>query len=122
MDRRCVVAMDDDPDVRAFYAACLDAAGFDVVLAEDSRDALALVERHRPALVVSDLVMPDHEGMEGILSVSARHAVPILVVSGHRRFIELARPLVSATLLKPVTAEQFLEAVRSLIPDAGADG
>lgn len=122
MDRQCIVAMDDDPDVRAFYAACLEAAGFDLVLAESSRDVLALVERHRPALVLSDLVMPDHEGMEGILNLISKHAVPILVVSGHRRFIELARPLVSATLLKPVTAEQLLDAVRALLPRSSAQG
>ncbi|HEX5755217.1 MAG TPA: response regulator [Arenimonas sp.] len=122
MDRQCIVAMDDDPDVRAFYAACLEAAGFDLVLAESSRDVLALVERHRPALVLSDLVMPDHEGMEGILNLISKHAVPILVVSGHRRFIELASPLVSATLLKPVTAEQLLDAVRSLLPGGTAQG
>lgn len=121
MERQCIIAMDDDPEVRDFYAACLEAAGYHLVLAESSRNVLALVERHRPVLIVSDLVMPDHEGMEGILSVTANHAVPILVVSGHQRFIELARPFVSATLLKPVTATQLLEAVQSLVSrEAGA--
>lgn len=122
MERQCIVAMDDDPDIRAFYAACLEAAGFDLVMAESSRDVLALVERHRPVLIISDLVMPDHEGMEGILSVTAKHAVPILVVSGHARFIELARPFVSATLLKPVTATQLLETVQSLVSRSGSAG
>lgn len=117
--RPCIVALDDDPDIRAFYAAVLDVSGFDVVLSDSSRNVLELVERYKPSLVITDLVMPDHEGMEGIFSLRSKSSVPILVVSAHWRFIDLARPMVNAVLTKPISTKQLLEAVQSILGGTG---
>jgi len=59
-----IVLADDDPELRAVYAACLRAAGHEVWEAEDGDQALALVEQYNPVLLILDVWMPRVNGFE----------------------------------------------------------
>ncbi len=59
-----IVLADDEPDLRAVYAACLRQAGYQVLEAADGREAVALVAAHRPALLILDVWMPHLNGFE----------------------------------------------------------
>jgi CheY-like chemotaxis protein len=60
---RTVLVVDDDPLILASVAAALDAAGFQVWTTDSGEEAVRLVERLRPDVVVTDLRMP---GMDGL--------------------------------------------------------
>lgn len=59
-----IVLADDEPDLRAIYAEVLRREGYEVWEAADGREALALVEEHRPDLLLLDVWMPSVNGFE----------------------------------------------------------
>jgi DNA-binding response OmpR family regulator len=59
-----IVLADDEPDLRSVYATCLRDGGYEVWEASDGAEALVLVARHRPALLILDVWMPNLNGFE----------------------------------------------------------
>jgi DNA-binding response OmpR family regulator len=59
-----IVLADDEPDLRSIYAVSLRKEGYDVLEAADGREAIDLIECHRPALVILDVWMPILNGLE----------------------------------------------------------
>ncbi len=59
-----ILVVDDDLSVRQFLTIMLERAGYTVKAAASARDALRFVERHEFDLVITDLKMPDIDGME----------------------------------------------------------
>ncbi len=59
-----VLLVEDDPTVRLILRRRLQAAGYEVLVAEDGRQALAMVKQERLSLVVSDWMMPEIDGLE----------------------------------------------------------
>jgi two-component system chemotaxis response regulator CheB len=80
-----VLVVDDSPVQRRFLRAVLDAAaGFDVVgEARNGREAVAMVERLRPATILMDLDLPVMNGIEAIERIMAIRPTPIVVCSGY---------------------------------------
>jgi PAS domain S-box-containing protein len=62
--KRRILVVDDEPRVRQAVQRVLSEAGYQVFLAPDGREGLALVEEHSPDLVLVDLMMPVMDGME----------------------------------------------------------
>jgi two-component system, OmpR family, alkaline phosphatase synthesis response regulator PhoP len=59
-----VLVVDDEPPLRDLVRGYLEREGFQVVTAADGLDALALARRHRPTVVVLDLMLPGIDGLE----------------------------------------------------------
>jgi DNA-binding response OmpR family regulator len=59
-----IVLADDDEDLRAVYGPCLRSAGHTVWEASGGFEAIELVRRHRPALLILDVWMPRVNGFE----------------------------------------------------------
>src|SRR5581483_3645000 len=62
-DRLDVLIVEDDPDVRAFVRAVLEAAGYSCAEAGDGREALAVAGASPPRLALRDLMMPELDGL-----------------------------------------------------------
>ena len=83
-----ILIADDDPDMRAYLTSCLTTPERRIVAAADGREALRLARALRPALVVSDVVMPGLDGpalchaLRADLSLAA---TPLLLISGESR-------------------------------------
>jgi DNA-binding response OmpR family regulator len=77
----CVV--DDNDDVNRLICATLRQAGFQTIAARDGAEGLRIVETMSVSLVVTDIVMPDREGLETIIELKERFPhVRILAISG----------------------------------------
>ncbi|WP_103962767.1 response regulator transcription factor [Nonomuraea solani] len=63
MESRLLI-VEDDPNILELLAASLRFAGFEVTTAKSGLDAVAAVQRHRPDLVVLDVMLPDLDGFE----------------------------------------------------------
>jgi CheY-like chemotaxis protein len=114
-----VLIVDDDELFRTMLVEMVQREGYQVSTATDGNAALAAIERSRPDLVITDILMPEKDGIELIMELAQREArIPIIAVSGGRRSISLEFNLesakligVRATLPKPFTREQLREAI-----------
>lgn len=79
-----VLIVEDDPDSYDALALALDSAGYQVEHARDGSEALAVLERFKPGVVVTDLVMPGMSGEDLVRAIRQRGADQprVLVVSG----------------------------------------
>jgi CheY-like chemotaxis protein len=80
-----VIVVDDMPDVRRLFAEFLAGSGMHVVQADGGQAALDAAHRAKPDLVVTDIRMPDMDGIELCRLMRADPAtsdVPIVVISG----------------------------------------
>ena len=61
---RRILVVDDEPGMRKWLVEILEGAGYRVFTAGNGREARSRVEEHAVDLVITDLVMPDEEGIE----------------------------------------------------------
>ena len=120
----CVI--DDDESVRQTVGRILRGAGYAVVDAKDGELGLRAVERYNPAMIVTDIVMPNREGIETIREAKQRFpSIPIIAISGGGRlgpdgFLELAVKLgADDCLAKPFRPAELLEKVSRLLKTQG---
>src|ERR1019366_6323375 len=84
-DSRAVLIVDDNPAARGMMRVPLEKSGYRVFEAGDGQTAIALLARHRPALVLQDLHLPDVDGValvSQLRAVPAGEDIPILAFSG----------------------------------------
>ncbi|HTM68866.1 MAG TPA: response regulator [Candidatus Binatia bacterium] len=64
MDKKLIIAVDDDPFFGDLYKAALEPKGFEVVWAQDAAEGYAACERSKPALIILDVMMPEKGGFK----------------------------------------------------------
>jgi len=117
-----VLVVDDEPDARELLAAVLGGAGAQVSTAASTREALAVIERERPDVLVSDIGMPEQDGYDLIEKVRALPAdrggtVPAAALTAYGRGEDRARAIAAGYHLhvpKPVMPEELIAAVATL--------
>jgi len=121
-----VLVIEDDPFFRDVMVEALERAGFRTKAAENGLVGLKIALAHKIDIVVTDLFMPEKEGMETIRSLRDRFAfMPILVVSGglagqRSDFLGMSVRLgASAAISKPFLPSELVLAVRKLAAAAG---
>ncbi len=114
-----VLIVDDDGGVRQAMADVLADEGYEVMVAPNGQRALEQLTAHVPALLVTDLEMPEVDGERLIARVRQQHpALPILVLTS-RLVIDARREAerlgVQGYLNKPIDIEVLLERVRAAL-------
>ncbi len=120
-----VVIAEDEAIVRLDLKEILMTAGYQVV-GETGRgdEAVALVEEHRPDLVILDVKMPGMDGLRAAREITSRHQVAVLLLTAfsQRDLIEEARDSgVSAYLIKPFQPRELLPAIAGVLARARQD-
>lgn len=115
-----ILILDDESSVRGFFRAVLEAAGYSVEEASTARDAFQILRERRMDLVMTDILMPDMDGLEVTRTLRREFpGVKIIAVSGAQQDIDyrtVARFLgADDTLLKPVTVRDLQDAVVRLL-------
>ena len=118
-----ILIIEDEESIRLLLRSALEAAGYEVTEATNGRQGLELY-RHRPTdLVITDILMPDQDGLETILEL--RRLAPeakIIAISGGGQsglldLLPIAEKLGAQwTLRKPLRRLELLEAIRQLVP------
>jgi CheY-like chemotaxis protein len=72
LNRNSLLVVDDDPEIRSLVREFLTLRGYRVRVAQDGQEALALVEKERPHLIILDLSMPGMDGIEVLRALRAR--------------------------------------------------
>jgi DNA-binding NtrC family response regulator len=101
-----VLVVDDEADERKGLARLVREWGFEVETAASADEALAILERHAPAIVVTDLILEDMDGLALQQKArSAGYAGPVLLLTGHGSIesaVEAMRQGAYDYLTKPV--------------------
>ncbi|GHD22853.1 response regulator [Nocardiopsis kunsanensis] len=111
-----VLVVDDDVQIIRAMRINLRARGHEVDTAEGGADALRLVTRNRPDLVLLDLGLPDMEGLEVIRRLRGWTQVPIIVLSARHSAGEKVRCLDSGAddyVTKPFGMDELLARMRA---------
>lgn len=117
-----ILVIDDDLAVREMISEILRHEGHDVTLAGNGGEALAMLAGGHFDLVITDLIMPEKEGIETISEIrrSDQH-IPIVAMSGGGRlgpgdYLETARYIgADATLAKPFARGELLTTIETLL-------
>ena len=111
-----VLIIDDEDAVRFTLRKFIEAEGHVVVEAVNGDDGLKQFETNDVDLVITDIIMPDKEGIETIVEIKRDHPdVKIIAISGGGRmgstdFLEVAKKLGADEILpKPFTRSDVLE-------------
>jgi CheY-like chemotaxis protein len=115
--QRTAVVVDDDVDTQEFLAAVLESQGFRVVSVSDGFDALIVIERYSPDVVLTDILMPNMNGIDLVSRIkSFRSDLPVIVFSGYRdALVKNIAGLPDRILPKPMSRDQVLEALDSVL-------
>jgi DNA-binding response OmpR family regulator len=116
-----VLIIDDDVQFRSMLRQSLERAGYEVLEAPDGRVGMRVFREKQVHLVITDVVMPEKEGLETIMTLRRECPdVKIVAVSGGGRigpqdYLHTAKVLgVHYTFSKPFEMRQMLDAVRKL--------
>ena len=123
-----VLLIDDDDLVQTTLSTAVSLAGHTVTMATNGRDGLRLFTEQRHDVIVTDIIMPDQEGIETILSIrKIDGAVPIIAMSGATNMGNLdilgAAKTLGATriLKKPFGVQDLIDAIKECLSPTPAD-
>lgn len=116
-----IVMIEDDQLFRHLVVTALRVEGHEVSAAADGSEALPLWREKAPDLVITDLFMPECDGMEVIADLRRCHPeTPIIAISGHSGgsgvFLKVAQRLgASTTLQKPFPLGELFTTIQSIL-------
>jgi CheY-like chemotaxis protein len=117
-----ILIIDDDPAILSLFGQFLEAAGYTVALAADGREGIRLLHETRPELVISDIMMPEMDGLEVIREVASNgNNLPVIAISGGMKsaslnFLPHAKKFGAHRIFqKPVELTDLLAAVEELL-------
>lgn len=118
-----VLLVDDDADAREVAATGLQRDGFDLRIAASAHEALDVLDKWLPDVIVSDISMPDVDGYEFIRRLREQPPekggrVPALALTAYARIEDAARALASgyqSHAAKPINPDELASAVANLL-------
>jgi CheY-like chemotaxis protein len=117
-----ILIIDDDFKILQVFREILEREGYDVLAASDGREGMRLCRNRHVDLVITDIIMPEKEGLETIIEL--RRDLPhvkIIAMSGGgqigaEQYLPLAEKLgAQHTLHKPFTPVELLEAISEVL-------
>lgn len=113
-----IFVIDDDDLIRTMMVSALRKRGHDVFGASNGNTGLQMAQKDQPDLVITDILMPDKEGIETILELTALYPkLKIIAMSGggatkNMSFLEMAEKVgAHCTLKKPFKPQTIFDAV-----------
>ena len=121
-----ILVIEDDDLMRDMLREMLRRSGHEVTVAADGVEGLTLLEEGTFELVVTDIVMPEKEGLETILAIRRTMDIPIIAISGGGRNLPMnylkaaAKFGANYAFTKPIDRKAFLAAVDETLSFKGA--
>jgi CheY-like chemotaxis protein len=122
-----ILLIDDDDSFRTMLRLTLVHFGYTVIEARNGKEGLALFKEANADLVITDIVMPEKEGLEVLMELRRKQPPPvkIIAISGGARVniadnLRMAKLLGAAKVLtKPFSNEALIAAINELLPGDG---
>ncbi|MBI2216652.1 MAG: response regulator [Candidatus Rokubacteria bacterium] len=108
-----VLVVDDDPDVRQLVAEMVEMLGHEPIVARDGREALAVLERDGPRVVITDWKMPHVDGLELVRTIRAAprvrytYVIMLTAFGGSQSYLEGMAAGADDFVTKPVSPDEL---------------
>lgn len=110
-----IIVADDEPDMLDFYRTMLTELGHDVIAtANNGMQLVNLAFQHEPDLIITDIRMPEKDGLDAVRNITFQIPVAAIVVSAYTddEYIEQAKQdWILAYLVKPIRAADLSPAI-----------
>ena len=117
-----ILIIDDDEQIRVLLEQMMHWAGFEVMVAENGKVAMQLQNANPADLVITDLIMPEQEGLETISRLKREYrGIKIIAISGGGRigpeaYLPAALELgADKVFSKPFDVQEIVDAVREML-------
>ena len=118
-----ILVVDDDVDTRELIEWVLKRVGAEVTSVGSAREALEVLEREKPHVLVSDIAMPEEDGYELLKKIRALPPerggrIPAIALTAHSLVqdrLQSLRAGFQSHVPKPVVPEELVEVVASII-------
>jgi CheY-like chemotaxis protein len=120
-DKKTILVVDDEPDIRDFISTLLEDNGYATIVAADGGQGIDKVKEHRPDLVTLDITMPEKSGVRFYRDMKESDEwkdIPIIIITGiaadFEKFISTRKqvPPPEAYVSKPIEPKEILELVK----------
>lgn len=116
-----ILVVDDEPMIREGLKVALEIEGHRTLTASDGNEALKIVNEEKPDLIITDIIMPETDGIELICTVKENNpGIKILAISGGGRIsandhLKIAKQLgATGVLTKPFSTEELICEINKL--------
>jgi CheY-like chemotaxis protein len=117
-----ILVLDDEPSILLMIKKMLEKAGHEVEVALNGKEGMDLFEKNKPDLLITDIIMPEKEGLETIFELRRLHPdLKIIAISGGGRigpdgYLPGAKLLgADAIFSKPLVPKEFINKVTELL-------
>lgn len=119
-----ILVVDDDTDIQKLICMRLNAAGYSTVSAQNGLEALAVIEQQQPVLVLTDLRMPDMDGIALLEAIRRKHVtLPVIMLTAHGSIpdaVKVTQQGAFGFLTKPFDSQELLQQVANALRISGA--
>ena len=119
-DAKQILLVDDDAEIIESLRLALEANGFQVLIARDGNQGLALAEREDPDLVILDMMMPKRSGFLVLEKLRRTRETPVRVImitanegTRHKAYAEMLG--VDDYIRKPFAMDRLIDSVKRLV-------
>lgn len=114
-----IMIVEDDYELRQLFQKILTQNGYFVTGVENGKDALAVMEKEYPDLIISDIMMPVMDGYELLQTLrEANLQIPFLMITARDAFDDMRKGFLSGTddyMVKPVNVNEMILRVGALL-------
>lgn len=117
-DNRPVLIIEDDHNTASLVALYLEREGFRPIKADNGETGLALAERHRPVMIILDLMLPRMDGWEVCRQLRRKSDVPIIMLTARGEEIDRVSGLTLGAddyLVKPFSPRELIARVKAIL-------
>ena len=123
-DKKLVLVVDDEADVRSYLTTLLNDNGFDTITAGNGAEGFKLAKEQKPALISLDITMDQESGVRMFRNLQESEItakIPVIIVTGvssdFKQFIESRRQVhpPEAYFEKPIDKQQYIAKVMEIL-------
>lgn len=122
MSENLILVVEDEASIAEVVSLYLQRAGFSAEIAFDGRQAMNLFERHKPDLVILDLMLPEVDGLSLTRWLRDRSNVPIIMLTARRAEMDRITGLEMGAddyVVKPFSPQELVSRVRAVMRRLG---
>lgn len=112
-EKKHILIVDDEPGIIKFLKLKLEIAGFQVSISSGGQEALQLISKQVPDLMLLDIFMPGMDGFEVLAELRKNYELPVIVLSARSSIAEQALSAGANDFIsKPFSPEEVIKRVK----------
>lgn len=119
MDKKKILFVEDEPEMRSLLALELETSGYEVFLAEDGKKGFELAKKVKPDLIISDVLMPEMDGSQFFKELKASDFgkdIPFIVLTARKKMEDYFEAVgADGFLEKPFQPEELVKKIELVL-------